>query len=130
VECAACGAASLRFSQLVDHVASYVADLAGVLIALEEADGEASAVLVDAAHIHRLVASRHGTQRARLGWTEDAIRQEYRILQAEIEDLVRRRARTPDDPAVEAALAVIARLNRQAEQVSLRAYGRAIASRA
>jgi signal transduction histidine kinase len=124
VECPAPGVAGLKFSQLADHVAGYVADLAGMLIALDEAEGAPSGLLADAADIHRLVAGRHGAQRARLGWSEAAVRCEYHVLGDEIERLVRRRGAALPDSAVDEAVAVTTRLIRQAEQASVRAFAR------
>src|SRR5690349_13313614 len=62
-------AQSLRFSQLADHIGTYVANIGGVLVAVEEARGQPSALVADGSEIQRLVAERHGAQRARLGWT-------------------------------------------------------------
>jgi hypothetical protein len=95
-----------------------------MLIALDEADGAPSGLLADAADIHRLVAGRHGAQRARLGWSEDAVRCEYHVLGDEIERLVRRRGAALPDSAVDEAVAVTTRLIRQAEQASVRAFAR------
>jgi signal transduction histidine kinase len=124
-ECPIPGASTLRFSHLADHVASYVADLAGMLIALDEAGGQPSSVLDDATDIHRLVAGRHGAQRARLGWNEAAIRCEYAILRDEVERVVRRCARTVEGAAVEEATAIMSRFLADAERTSLRALARA-----
>jgi signal transduction histidine kinase len=124
-ECPAPGVTELRFSQLADHVISYVADIAGMLIALDEAGGQPSTVLVDAVDIHRLVATRHGTQRARLGWTAEAIRCEYRLLAGEIERVARTRCTAVDAGTIDEALAVTVRLLRQAEQASVHAFARA-----
>jgi PAS domain S-box-containing protein len=123
-ECPTAAAADLRFSQLADHVASYLADVAGLLIALEEAGGQPSSALGDATEIHRVVAVRHGSQRARLGWTVDAIRCEYRILREEIERAVRERGAAPAAAAVDGALAVVGRLIGQAERLSVRTLAR------
>ena len=124
-ECSIPGASALKFSHLADHVASYVADLSGMLIALDEAAGQPSSVLDDAAEIHRLVAGRHGTQRARLGWNEAAIRCEYAILRDEIERVVRQCARTVEDAAIEEATGIMSRFLAEAERTSLRALARA-----
>ncbi|HEU4630365.1 MAG TPA: PAS domain-containing sensor histidine kinase [Gemmatimonadaceae bacterium] len=128
-ECPAPSAAGLKFSQLVDHLASYLADLAGALIALEEAGGQPSSVVVDATEIHRVVAARHGAQRARLGWTEEAIRCEYRILREEVERAVRQHEHALGAAAIGEALAVAARFLDQARELSLRAYARATGGR-
>lgn len=123
-ECPAPNAAGLEFYQLSDHVASYLADLAGLLVALDEAGGQPSSVLADAMEIHRVVAVRHGAQRARLSWTVEAIRCEYKILREEIENLVRKHEHSLGTPAVEGALAVTARLIGQAERLSVRTLTR------
>jgi len=127
-ECAQPGARSLKYSQLADHLGAYLADLASVLIAVEESGGEPSSVLADAVEIHRLVAARHGAQRARLGWTADGIRCEYRLLREEI-DRVLGNDRLGADSNTDAALAVIGRLLEQAEQTSLQAFARGTARR-
>jgi signal transduction histidine kinase len=127
-ECPVPSAPGLKFSQLVDHLASYLADLAGALVALEESAGQPSSVLVDATEIHRVVAGRHGAQRARLGWTADAIRCEYEILREEIERAVRQHEHAIDGAAIDEALAVTARFLGQARELSLRAFTRATAS--
>jgi signal transduction histidine kinase len=124
-ECPTPGAGSLKFSQLADHVACYVADLAGMLIALEESGGQPSGILTDATDIHRLVAGRHGVQRARLGWNEAALRCEYEILRDEVERVVRHGARAAEPAAIEEALGVIARFLDEAQRNSSLSLARA-----
>jgi hypothetical protein len=124
-ECPVPGAGTLKFSQLTDHIPSYVADLAGMLIALDESGGNPSSVLADATDIHRLVAGRHGAQRARLGWDEAAIRCEYVILREEIERTIRHRARDVDTATIDEAWAVMTRFIEEAERASLGALARA-----
>jgi signal transduction histidine kinase len=123
-ECPIPGAATLKFSQLADHVASYVADVAGTLIALDESAGQPSGVVADAVDIHRLVASRHGAQRARLGWNEEAIRCEYAILRDELERVMQRHARAADDTALDEVRLVVGRFLEEAERTSVRALTR------
>jgi signal transduction histidine kinase len=123
-ECPIPGAATLKFSQLADHVPSYVADLAGMLVALDESGGQPSSVLADATDIHRLVAGRHGAQRARLGWDEAAIHCEYGILRDEIERVVRQRTRAAEGDAVDEAWAIMTRFLEEAERTSIRALTR------
>ncbi len=117
-------APSLRFSQLADHVASFVADLAIVLIAAEEQGGEPSSVVADGTDIQRLIAERHGAQRARLGWSESALRREWKILVEEIEFALRRRLHDSPETTVADALVVITRLVDQSAEVSCRAWSR------
>jgi hypothetical protein len=73
-----------------------------------------------------LVAERHGAQRARLGWTGDALRREWRILGEEIERAIRRRAKNVDESALDEGLMIIARFIDQGIELSLRAMARAL----
>jgi signal transduction histidine kinase len=118
---------SLRFAQLADHAATYVADVAAVLIAIEDARGQPSSLVADSSAIQRLVAERHGTHRAHLGWSRDALSREWKILRAEIERVIRLRAQTVPEQALAEALALIERFLAQAEEVSIRALMRAAA---
>jgi hypothetical protein len=128
-ECPTPAARTLKFSQLADHLGSYIADLAGLLLVLEEAEGRPSSMISDAADIHRLVAGRHGAQRARLGWSEEALRCEYGILRGEVERVIRACERFVERSAVEEALGVLTRFLSQAERESVRALVRTTASR-
>jgi hypothetical protein len=118
-------AASLGFAQLSDHVGTYVADVGAMLIAVEETSGQPSTLIADGSDIQRLVAERHGAQRARLGWTRDALRQEWRILSEEIERAIRRRMHGVPDPTVIEALSLVHRFIEQSEEISCRALARA-----
>jgi signal transduction histidine kinase len=122
-ECPIPGAEALKFSHLADHVACFVADLAGMLITLNESEGQPSSILTDATDIHRLLAGRHGAQRARLGWDEAAIKCEYDILREEIERVVRQRAHA-DEAAMDEAQAIVNRFLKEAERSSLRSLSR------
>jgi signal transduction histidine kinase len=119
-------APTLRYSQLVDHVGSLLADIAAALVTLDESEGAPSAFLLDASDIHRFVADRHGLQRARLGWSVEALARESAILLDEVERTVRRcfgdakYAVQRDE-----ALGVIRRVLEQAAESSRRALERA-----
>jgi signal transduction histidine kinase len=117
---------SLRFSQLADHVGTYIADLGGVLVAVEESRGQPSALVADGTEIQRLVAERHGVQRARLGWTESALRREWVVLAEEAERAIRRRADGVAEARLGDALAVVQRFVKQGEELSCRALTRAL----
>ena len=108
----------LRFWQLADHVGTYVADLGGMLIALPEANGHPSSLLGDGTDIQRLVAERHGRQRAQLGWTEEALRREWQILAEEVDRAVRRRARDVHETTLAEAVALIRRFIDHAANLS------------
>ena len=122
------GAKTLKFSQLADHYPSFLADLGGMLITIEEGGGQPSALIADGAEIQRIVAEKHGVQRARLGWSEDDVRREYKILCDELGRTIRRRARAIPDSAVDDGLAILSRVLEQAEESSLRGLHRARAS--
>jgi PAS domain S-box-containing protein len=115
---------SLRFSQLADHVGTYVADVAAVLIAIEEARGQPSSLITDGSEIQRLVAERHGTHRAHLGWSREKLSREWKILRTEIERAIRLGAQTLPEGAVAEALPLIERFLGQAEEISIRALMR------
>ncbi|MFL5595373.1 MAG: ATP-binding protein [Gemmatimonadaceae bacterium] len=114
-------AAGLKFTQLADHIATFLADVAAALVVIEEFEGQPSPLLADATEIQRLISERHGTQRARLGWTESAIRREFMIIREELERVVQRGFRQGRRLQVEDAVAVLERFIDQAEYVSVRA---------
>ena len=118
-------AATLGFAQLADHVATYVADIGAVLIAVEESEGQPSALIADGTEIQRLVAERHGAQRARLGWSADALRREWRIVGEETARAIRRRAQAIDPATLREALGIVQRFVEQAEELSCRSLLRA-----
>jgi signal transduction histidine kinase len=119
-------APTLRYSQLVDHTGAVLADIASALITLDESRGAPSSLLLDSADIQRFVADRHGLQRARLGWTVEALAREAEILRAELERSVRRCFSDPKlAPQVEEALGVIRRYLEQGAETSRRALERA-----
>ncbi len=113
-------AAGLRFSLLSDHLAALLADIGGALIVMDEARGSASATLADAVEIQRLISERHGAQRHRLGWTESALRREFRIVREEIELAIRGASEFGDPLPVEDGVAVIGRFLDQAEYIAVR----------
>jgi signal transduction histidine kinase len=118
-------APSLRYSQLADHTGAMLADVAAALVTLDESLGAPSTLLLDSADIQRFIADRHGLQRARLGWTTEALAREHEILLAEIERSVRRSFSDPScAPQVDEALGVIRRYAEQSADVSRRALER------
>lgn len=116
--------ASLRKFQVADHLTTLVADMLTSLAILEDASGQPSQMLADAVEIQRLIAARHGAQRARLGWGEAKIRREFLIIREEISRAVKE-AGTPDgELAIEAATVAVGRLVDQAESACVQAYER------
>jgi hypothetical protein len=103
-----------------------VANISGVLIAVEEGGGQPSSLIADGSEIQRLVAERHGAQRARLGWTADAMQREWRILGEEIERAIRRRTQGLDESTIAEGLTIITRFIDQGIELSGRALTRAL----
>jgi hypothetical protein len=122
-------AATLKNTQLVDHTACMLSDIASALITLDESEGAPSALLVDSADVQRFIADRHGSQRARLGWTPQALKRESDILREEVEAAIHRSFSTPTAAAqVTEAVAVTRRYLAQAAQASRRSLDRALRS--
>jgi signal transduction histidine kinase len=120
------GAESLRTSQLGDHAAAYIADLATLLAALEEARGKPSPLVADSADIQLFIAEKHGQQRAGLGWTPKSLHREWIVLSEEIGRVVRRAYRQMHDRAAPEAIVILERLIEQANERSGRALERAL----
>jgi signal transduction histidine kinase len=121
------GAAGLRFSQVADHMAALLADVASALTVMEESNGS-SPTLADTVEIQRLISERHGVQRQRLGWSESALRREFMIIREELEGMVRSASEFGDPLPVEDGIAVIARFLDQAEYIAVRALNSAVGS--
>jgi hypothetical protein len=79
------GARELRSAQLRDHSTPFVGLLASQLIILGETEGQDPELLADGGHLQRLMAELHGAQRHRLGWSEDDIERETRLLFVEVQ---------------------------------------------
>jgi hypothetical protein len=117
-------------AQVEDHLASFLADLSSVLTNLDGPVGEPTAAVRDGTAIQRVVAERHGAQRARLGWSEAEVRREFTILREELAAAVRRRAparlRGPTTESrqaeAERALEVLTQFLATAEQLSLESH--------
>jgi PAS domain S-box-containing protein len=127
-------------AQVENHLATFLADIAGTLQHLDAAVGsgigDPTPNVVDGTAIQRIVAERHGAQRARLGWQESEVRREFAILREEVSAAISRRADAePLGPTPEArrneahrALEVLAHILVNAEHASLASYRAASAS--
>jgi PAS domain S-box-containing protein len=112
-------------TELEDHAATFVTDVALALRTMGQPGGEPAALHRDGMAIMALIAERHGTQRARLGWPEAAITREFALLAEVLDGAVRRLAgaRAPTDAvAAERAAVVVAQLLDQAARLSLGGY--------
>jgi PAS domain S-box-containing protein len=131
-------------AQVEDHLASFLADLAGTLQTLADADGapenapqgSPNAALRDSTAIQRVVSERHGAQRVRLGWAESELRREFEILREELAAAVGRRAAiympgpTPEarEDEGERALELVNEFIAVAERLSIASYRQAVAT--
>jgi len=77
-----------------DHLATFLADVAVTLASVKLDDEAPSEQVRDGSAIQRIVAQRHGAQRARLGWEEREVRREFVILSEELSAAVGRRLPT------------------------------------
>ena len=119
-------ASSLKYSQLANHVGATLADIASALVTLEDSEGTPTTLLADAADLQRFIADRHGVQRARLGWSMDALAREQLILREETERAIRCCLSDPrTGPQVDEAIGVINRYLEQGAETSRRALERA-----
>ena len=104
----------LNDAEIEDHQGTLLTDIAQCLVALADAPGEVS-LLQDGTEVQRLLAFRHGEQRARLGWSDAGLRREFAALGELVRGTLERRGRPP------AAWDVLSRFLHRAEEVSVAA---------
>jgi signal transduction histidine kinase len=75
---------SLDDATLEDHQGAFLIDAGQTLVAIAEPERDPH-LLRDGNDLRQLIASRHGVQRARLGWPPRGIEREYEILGEEIQ---------------------------------------------
>ena len=109
-----------------DHAAAYVADIATLLAAVEDARGQPSPLVAESAEIQMHIAERHGAQRARLGWSVKALHRDWLVLGEEMARVIQRAKNLPRDAAPE-AIVIVERLLEQARERSARSLQRALA---
>jgi hypothetical protein len=78
------GAATVGDAELEDHLGTLLVELARALVLIEAEGGETTRTLRDGTEIQRVLAERHGAQRAALGWSEADHKREFAILREEI----------------------------------------------
>jgi PAS domain S-box-containing protein len=113
---------TLGEAELEDHLATFLSDLAATFSSIDLAAGGDGDAVRDGTIIQRTVSERHGSQRRRLGWSEDEIRREFEILREEIAAAIRRRIHRPRAEEVEEGLNAVTTFIESAEHISLGAY--------
>jgi PAS domain S-box-containing protein len=106
-------------AQLENHTATFLVDIGLALVTLDEGGGEPE-LMRDGTEIQRLIADRHGAQRARLGWSEEDLGREFQLLREIVNPLVIAEARRSAGAEADDALGVLDRLLQQAELISIR----------
>ena len=121
------GARRVDPADVEDHLASFIADIAQSLGTIDVPADEPTAAMRDSSAIQRVIAQRHGRQRARLGWSTDELRREYDILYEELAATIRRaRLPAPDETVrrleAERALVTVEKLVEVARQAALSSF--------
>ena len=117
---------ALSEQELEDHLATFLADLASTLPAMDLTTGGDVEATVDGTAIQRTLGERHGKQRFRLGWHEEELKRDFEILREELSAAIRRRIhRERPSEVVETIEAVMVFIG-AAERVSLGAYAAAV----
>jgi PAS domain S-box-containing protein len=114
-------------TELEDHLATFLADVAQTLGGLDLSSGAEDEGLRAGSAIQHTVAEWHGRQRRRLGWGPEEVRREFEILREELGAAVRRRVRGEKRSTVERAVEAVEEFVAAAERVSLAGYGEAVA---
>jgi PAS domain S-box-containing protein len=112
----------LSEAELEDHLASFLADLAQTMGTTDAAPGAQPGMPGEGTTIQRVIAERHGVQRARLRWTEEEIRREFQVLREELAAAVRRRVHPCGEAELETAIGVLADAVARAERLSVESY--------
>jgi hypothetical protein len=80
----------------------------------------------DGSVLRRIISERHGAQRQRLGWTEQELRAEFRLLRRSVDAAVQKVSKTDDlrsdESSLRAARAVLNQLLDTAEEISVRGF--------
>jgi signal transduction histidine kinase len=113
-------AGRLSDAQLEDHVQTWLADVAQSLVILHGAGTDPSELMRDGTEIRRLISERHGVQRYRLGWSEEALVREFAVLRQRIDAVLAERGL----PAalMPHARTILSGATRQAEEISVRSF--------
>ena len=107
-------------SQIEDHFATFIADVSIGLGLLELAGGDPSDLLRDSSAIIRTIMEQHGNQRFRLGWSEEGIEAEMKVLERVTCAGIERVGGTPEETG--RACSAVSQFIAQAGRHTLGAY--------
>ncbi len=108
-------------AELEDHIATYLSDIGQMFAIIDERGASRLPLIVDGTAIQHLIAERHGAQRRRLGWTEEEVRREHRVLVAEVERVVMDASMLTGSPPSD-TIALLRVILEEAEEISIRGY--------
>lgn len=114
-------ATQLRYSQVSDHAAALIGNIASTVVGVGDSSGEAPQLMRDGTQILRLISELHGVQRHALGWTETLIERELSVLHEEMRAAAMGGNGDPDN-APQYALDLVDRLVRQSSRASVRGF--------
>ncbi|MGQ0816159.1 MAG: PAS domain-containing sensor histidine kinase [Gemmatimonadota bacterium] len=110
----------LEYADLVDHAGTFLTDIAQALIILENSNVDPVNLMHDGTQIQRVISELHGAQRYRLGWTEEMLAAEWRILWEEISRSLARGPADAGEVDLVDALATLKSMVDFAQGISLR----------
>ncbi|HET7274833.1 MAG TPA: ATP-binding protein [Longimicrobiaceae bacterium] len=116
--------ADLNDSEIIDHVPTLTADIARLIMKLGRTGGDPAA-LRDNADVQRIIAERHGADRAQRGWTSDDLRREFEILREELVNTLGSKI-GPGEVDIAGALELLYQLLDWARRASLRSHHAAV----
>jgi hypothetical protein len=105
--------------EVLEQTPVLVADLASSLVRLARAGG-AGDLLREGSEVQRIVADEHGADRARRGWTAEALHREFTLLREALEPVVRGATHGVPRADAEAVRRILGRLLGHAHEASLR----------
>ena len=109
-------AQGLEDADLMDHLPTLLSDVARSLIGAGESRLGPERLLRDGSKIQRVIAELHGAQRIQVGWSEETLKREFKILREELERVLRAGHGSPSGDEVEIAVELLRQAERSSQQ--------------